>query len=84
MVIPPWFGARPREMALYASWPTEKKGEKDTHAYITLYQSFILAQQPIVIPDSVLSQLKPTKCELKCLRAADKLSYKLYSETFKI
>lgn len=61
----------------------EKKGEKDTHAYITLYQSFILARRPIVIADSLLSQLKPTKCKLKCLRFADKLSHKLYSETFK-
>ncbi len=86
MAIPPWLGARPREMALCASWPTEKKkkGEKDTHAYITLYQSFILARRPIVTADSLLSQLKPTKCELKCLHSADKLSQKLYSETFKI
>lgn len=34
--------------------------------------------------DSLLSQLKPTKCVLKCLRSADKLSRKLHSETFKI
>lgn len=85
MAIPPGLGARPGEMALCASWPTKKKEkrEKDTHAYITLYQSFILARRPIVIADSVLSQLKPTKCKPKCLRSADKLSHKLYSETFK-
>lgn len=58
--------------------------EKDTHTYITLHQSFILARRPIVTADSLLSQLKPTKCKLKCLCSADKLSHKLYSETFQI
>lgn len=84
MAIPPWLGARPREMALCASQPKGEKSGKDTHAYITLYQSFILAQQPIVTADSLLSQLKLTKCKLKCLYFADKLSHKLYWETFKI
>lgn len=85
MAIPPWLGACPREMALCASWPTGgKKREKDKHTYITFYQSTILAQWPIVREDPLLSQLKPTKCELKCLHSADKLSSKLYSNTFKI
>lgn len=52
----------------------KKKGEEDTHAYITSYQSFILAWRSIVTAHSLLSQLKPTKYELKCLRSADKLS----------
>lgn len=90
MAIPPWLGARPREMALCASWPRKKKkkkkGEEDTHAYITSYQSFILAWRSIVTAHSLLSQLKPTKCELKCLRSADKLSLakKYTGEAFKI
>lgn len=61
-----------------------KKKRKMQKAYITLYQGFILARRSIVVADSLLSKLKSTKCELKCLRPADKLSHKFYSETLKI
>ncbi len=62
----------------------KKKGEKNTHTYINLCQIFILAWGSIVTAHSLLSQLKSTKCELRCLHSADKLAHKLHSETFTI
>lgn len=84
MVIPPCLGARPREMALYASWPMRgEKREKDTRIHHFIPKLYFVGR-PIVTAVSLLSQLKPAKCKLKCLPSADELSHKYYSEPFKI
>lgn len=86
MGIPPCLGARPRDMA-FASWPmgTKKKRKRERHTRIHHFiPKLYFAGRPIVTAICLLSQLKQTKCKLKCLRSADKLSHKLYSETFKI
>lgn len=81
MAIPPGY-EMPQGDGTVCFMAHEKK--EHMYAYITLHYSFILAQQPIVMTESMLSQLKPTKCMLKCLCSADKLSHKLHCETFKI
>lgn len=85
MAISPWFGARPREMALCASCPTgEKKREKDTHAYITLYQSFISAVAHCHSGFSAEpAETNSTQGENACALLIN-FSCKLYSEKFKI
>lgn len=88
MAIPPWLGARPREMALCASWPTEKKRERKKkatrihHLIPKLYFSTAYCHSRFSA-EPAKTKLN-AKCKLKCLHAADKLSHKLSSQTFKI